>query len=30
MLVVGDREMEEGVVDIRRRSGERLGLNAGG
>ena len=25
MLVVGDREMEEGAVDIRRRSGERLG-----
>lgn len=25
MLVVGDREMEEGAVDVRRRSGERLG-----
>jgi threonyl-tRNA synthetase len=25
MLVVGDREMENGQVDIRRRSGERLG-----
>lgn len=25
MLVVGDREMEQGQVDIRRRSGERLG-----
>jgi threonyl-tRNA synthetase len=25
MLVVGDREMEEHQVDIRRRSGERLG-----
>jgi len=25
MLVVGDREMEENAVDIRRRSGERLG-----
>ena len=25
MLVVGDREMEENQVDIRRRSGERLG-----
>jgi threonyl-tRNA synthetase len=25
MLVVGDREMEDGKVDIRRRSGERLG-----
>lgn len=25
MLVVGDREMEAGQVDIRRRSGERLG-----
>lgn len=25
MLVVGDREMEERQVDIRRRSGERLG-----
>jgi threonyl-tRNA synthetase len=25
MLVVGDREMEAGAVDIRRRSGERLG-----
>jgi threonyl-tRNA synthetase len=25
MLVVGDREMEEQAVDIRRRSGERLG-----
>lgn len=25
MLVVGDREMEEEAVDIRRRSGERLG-----
>ena len=28
MLVVGDREMEEGAVDIRRRSGERLGSMA--
>lgn len=25
MLVVGDREMENGQVDVRRRSGERLG-----
>jgi threonyl-tRNA synthetase len=25
MLVVGDREMENNQVDIRRRSGERLG-----
>jgi len=25
MLVAGDREMEENEVDIRRRSGERLG-----
>ena len=25
MLVVGDREMDNGQVDIRRRSGERLG-----
>ncbi len=25
MLVVGDREMEEGAVDVRRRSSERLG-----
>jgi len=25
MLVVGDREMENGQVDIRRRSGERMG-----
>ena len=25
MLVVGDREMEENQVDVRRRSGERLG-----
>ena len=30
MLVVGDREMEQGQVDIRRRSGERLGaMNVG-
>jgi threonyl-tRNA synthetase len=30
MLVVGDREMENGAVDIRRRSGERLGaMNVG-
>jgi threonyl-tRNA synthetase len=25
MLVVGDREMENNQVDVRRRSGERLG-----
>ena len=25
MLVVGDREMDENQVDIRRRSGERMG-----
>jgi threonyl-tRNA synthetase len=25
MLIVGDREMEEKQVDVRRRSGERLG-----
>ena len=28
MLVVGDREMEAGQVDVRRRSGERLGALA--
>ena len=28
MLVVGDREMEDNQVDIRRRSGERLGAMA--
>jgi threonyl-tRNA synthetase len=28
MLVVGDREMEDAQVDVRRRSGERLGAMA--
>jgi threonyl-tRNA synthetase len=25
MLVVGDREMDDNAIDVRRRSGERLG-----
>jgi threonyl-tRNA synthetase len=29
MLVVGDREMENSQVDVRRRSGERLGAMLG-